>query len=108
MWKGNTKSYQQVQQLTWDKKGKKVLLGNDCHNLWEGKEVKKISKKDFKELGVPLGRDFFIEDGEVILLTDGHCFGNSPEGKEKFDKFNRTMMDHLDRMMFLGENYKPD
>jgi len=59
-------TYYQFHKLTWNKKDKRVLLGS-CYNSWKGKEIRRVSKKEFVASDIPLETDFRIEEGKPVL-----------------------------------------
>lgn len=83
-WEGKIRTKLQVHRLKYDKKDKRVILG-DSYNLWKGKDVRKVTKKYKEKNNIPLNRSFFWYKREVIPFEDGHMFCKTQEEKNEWD-----------------------
>jgi len=101
-WKGETKAYYQIHKLRFDKKDKRVVLG-DSYNKWKGKDAQRTTRWWATKHDITLQRDFFFDDNVPTMLTGGHCFGDgTPEGKAKWDKDDMEWRINFCRQLFLG------
>ena len=82
-WKGEMKKSFYVLKLHYDKKRKMVILNDNLYNIWKGKDVIKISPKQYKSWKIPLYKEFFIENDTPTILTGIHYCGGDEEAYNK-------------------------